>query len=88
MIDDGGIPLAPAPLLAEAARVLTTASYRVERDAEKLLDLPSERAFIAEDKYGVVVVVVYDSCSTATPTPNARARWASSSARIWIRHRH
>jgi hypothetical protein len=61
MIDDGEVALAPAALLAEAAGVLVGASYRVERDAERILDLPSERAFIAEDKYGVVVVAVYDT---------------------------
>lgn len=60
MIDDG-VPLAPAAVLAEASSLLSAASYRVERDAEEILDLPSERAFVAEDKYGVVIVAVYDT---------------------------
>jgi hypothetical protein len=53
--------LGPAAVLAEAARVLSSANYRLERETEKKLDLPSERALLAEDKYGVVVVVVYDT---------------------------
>jgi hypothetical protein len=61
MIENGGVTLPPAAIIAEAASVLSAASYRVDRDAEKMLDIPSERAFLAEDKYGVVVVVVYDT---------------------------
>jgi hypothetical protein len=76
MIDGGGgIALTPAALLAEAASVLSAASYRVDRDAEELLDLPSERAFVAEDKYGIVVVVVYDTWS------DLARRWRSAQAR-------
>jgi hypothetical protein len=75
MIDDGGGALAPAAVLAEAASVLSGASYHVERDAEKILDLPSERSFLAEDKYGVVIVVVYDTWGDLT------RGWRSAQAR-------
>lgn len=61
MTDDGALTLGPAALLAEVARTLANAAYRVERDAEKLLNLPSDRALLAEDKYGVVAVVIYDT---------------------------
>jgi hypothetical protein len=61
MTDEGALSLGPAALLAETARVLSGAAYRVERDAEKLLSLPSDRALLAEDKYGVVAVVIYDT---------------------------
>jgi hypothetical protein len=75
MIDDGGIGLTPVALLAEAADVLSVASYRVERDAERFLNISPERAFIAEDKYGVVVVVVYDTWhDLARGWPSAQAR--------------
>lgn len=53
--------LSPPTLLAEAGRVLEEADYRVERETGRVLSLPPDRALIAEDKYGVVVVVVYDT---------------------------
>jgi hypothetical protein len=53
--------LTPAAILAEAAEVLSSAGYHLERDSEALLQLPSERSFLAEDKYGVVAVVVFDT---------------------------
>jgi hypothetical protein len=75
MIEDSGDILSPAAVLAEAVGVLSRASYRVERDAESLLDLPSERAFLAEDKYGVVVLVVYDTWR------DLAHRWRTAQAR-------
>jgi len=61
LTDNAGIALAPAAVLAEVARVLSANQYHLERKTEAKLDLPSERALIAEDKYGVVVVVVFDT---------------------------
>lgn len=61
MIDNDGIELSSAAILAEAARVLAVGGYHIERKTEEKLELPSERALLAEDKYGVVVVVVYDT---------------------------
>lgn len=55
--------LTPATILAEAARVLDGANYHVKRRIEGKLDFPSERALLAEDKYGVVALVVYDTWS-------------------------
>jgi hypothetical protein len=61
MIDEPDLALAPAALVAEAASVLVAGGYRVDRGTESTLGLRSERALIAEDKYGVVVVVIYDT---------------------------
>ena len=53
--------LAPATVLAEIARLLTAAGYHVDRRTEERLSIPADRALLAEDKYGVVAAVVYDT---------------------------
>src|SRR5215218_5238648 len=68
--------LTPATILAEAANVLTGAGYHVDRQTEAKLRLPPERALLAEDKYGVVAVVVYDTWSELV------ASWAPAQASI------
>lgn len=72
MVDMG---LTPATILAEAARILVAARYHVDRDVTKL-QLPSERALLAEDKYGVVAVVVFDTWA------DLAASWAPAQAAI------
>lgn len=82
MSEPAGTVLSPAAILAEAARVLSSGSYRVERGTESKLGLPSEKALVAEDKYCVVVVVVYDTWGELTsswPTAQASAVRALSS---------
>jgi hypothetical protein len=73
LTEDTGTTLSPAALLAEAEAVLSAGSYRLDRDTESL-GLPSERALIAEDKYGVVVIAVYDTWS------ELREGWRSAQA--------
>ena len=53
--------LTPATILAEAANVLAAGGYRVDRATESKLRLPPERALLAEDKYGIVALIVYDT---------------------------
>ena len=71
-----GTELTPAAILAEAARVLAVAGYHIGRDTESKLKLPPERALLAEDKYGVVTVVVYDTWADLV------ASWAPAQASI------
>lgn len=47
-------------ILAEADRLLGAAGYKVVRDSEALAALGSQ-ALLAEDRYGVVAVAVYDT---------------------------
>ncbi len=54
-------PLAPEALLAQAHALLERGGYKVVREAEETLGIPSERGFLAEDKYGVVAVAVYET---------------------------
>lgn len=68
--------LLPATILAEAARVLEKGGYHVQRSTESELGLPSERALLAEDKYGVVVLVVYDTWS------DLNASWRDAQASV------
>src|SRR5438270_11856413 len=71
-----GTELTPAAILAEAARLLAAAGYHVDRDTESKLRLPPERALLAEDKYGVVALVVYDTWNDLTES------WAPAQASI------
>lgn len=68
--------LTPATILAEAANVLSAGGYRVDRATELKLRLPPERALLAEDKYGIVAVVVYDTWT------DLAASWAPAQASI------
>jgi len=68
--------LTPAAILAEGARVLAAAGYHVDRSTESKLKLPPERALLAEDKYGIVALVVYDTWTDLT------ASWAPAQASI------
>lgn len=62
MSPTGGSLTAEA-LLAEAHELLERGGYRVLRDVEEMLGIPSERGFLAEDKYGIVCVAVYRTWS-------------------------
>jgi hypothetical protein len=68
--------LTPATILAEAARILAAAGYYIDRDTESKLSLPPERALLAEDKYGIVAVVVYDTWT------DLAVSWAPAQAAI------
>ncbi|MFA5890840.1 MAG: hypothetical protein WDA27_07805 [Actinomycetota bacterium] len=46
-------------ILAEAARLLEDGGYHVLRDAEPLIGVSSDRGLVAEDKYGIVTLVVF-----------------------------
>lgn len=54
--------LSLSALLALASEQLSANGYRVVRDAT-LSALPSERSLLAEDEYGVVALVAYESWS-------------------------
>jgi len=68
--------LTPATILAEIANVLAAGGYRVDRATESKLRLPQERALLAEDKYGIVAVVVYDTWA------DLAGSWAPAQASI------
>jgi hypothetical protein len=53
--------LSPSQVLAEARRLLEKGGYSFAHDPEGLLGLPAETALLAEDKYSVVAVVVFET---------------------------
>jgi hypothetical protein len=65
------VVLMTSSILAEAARVLTTAGYRQVESVSGLL--ASDNARVFEDSYGIVAVLVYDTWeSLGSEWPNAQ----------------
>ncbi len=57
------MPLQSGTLLAEVHRLLSESKYAIREDSDEVLRLPRERCLLAEDRYGVVAVAVYDTWS-------------------------
>jgi hypothetical protein len=78
--------LTPAAMLAETARVLAIAGYTVDRQTDSKLGLPPERALLAEDKYGVVTTIVFDTWSELVESwVNAQAVVIEAVSRFYTR---